>query len=575
MDAGGDRPTTTESNGDFPSKPGTSDTQDVFRLTGTTFAGASDMGGTAGPSDTRPSTEGTWHPMTRPQTVGGLAISAIGEEGSRDDMALPSPSTEQHNRLLMEAEMRAEHQIAARKTMLDLAEALDIQRNKARELVVHLRAEQDANVVLRGRIGSLEAEIEALHQGREDREVETMRFKFLSHYQTTGSTMLFSMLLEKSQEAAALGLRSFDFAVLGADKKPADVSKATPATGEKITLKWLLKWWCREAEGGKAARAKAKEEEEWKRKMAELEKRIRAEYEAKLEGLRKIIKGLEEEQKRLMEIISGHKAVTDRLERELREAKERAAREASAAKAREEALKAELVEVKQEVERVKAALADLQIEYEAAQEALRRADEAFAAERSKLQNIIRQISSELQEAMVIAKHMRETALKAKRDAASSISPSKFAELIAQLEGMRSQLSIYAKECAVEKEKNAWLSNKLNKDQRQLELERQFLPLLRKVRGPVGPKAKGAVEEGGKVAVQVPQNNMMPPLTAGTSPGKLRMSQSMSALNDVRAQTAGGPLPGARSSQGFLDDQTRFASSLGFASSSGQGTPIRG
>merc|ERR1719454_1850382 len=111
-----------------------------------------------------------------------------------------------------------------------------------------------------------------------------------------------------------------------------------------------------------------------------------------------------------------------------------------------------------------------------------------------MQATIRKVQSELQEAIVLAKHLRETALKAKRDAACSVSPAKFAELIAQLEEMKNNLSVLSKDCAHEKETNAWLNRQLDKNKRQLELERQFLPLLRKVRGPVGPKVRGEKEE---------------------------------------------------------------------------------
>jgi len=75
-------------------------------------------------------------------------------------------------------------------------------------------------------------------------------------------------------------------------------------------------------------------------------------------------------------------------------------------------------------------------------------------------------------------------------------------------------------------------------------------------------------------LQAAGQTTMPPLTTGASPNKLRMSQSMGALSDGRAMTAGGPLAGGRSG-GLQDDQSRFASSLGFAGSNGQGTPLRG
>jgi hypothetical protein len=434
-------------------------------------------------------------------------------------------------------------------------------------LATQLRVEYDANVVLRREAETLKAEVARLVIAEEVSLAATLEEKALN----SGNKMIFPMLLEKSREV-------FDYAVFkGAARGPgagAVIHGTKDAKlGDMLTLKFAVKLWSREIAALKAQREKEREEEERRRAAEEEARRVRAEREAAVEEVRKIVRALEEQLENARKIMAGHQQQVDELERALALANEKAARAASAAKAREEALKAELVDVKKELEKTVSQLADLQSDYEASQEALRRADEAFASERSKLQGIIRQIQSELHEAMVLAKHMRETALKAKRDAAGSVSPAKFAELIAQLEAMRSQLSVYSKECDVLKEKNALFTRKLDKNQRQLELERQFLPLLRKVRGPVGPKFGVNGEDGpkrSKDATQAMAQNMMPPLGAGASPGKMRMSQSMGALTDTRAQTAA---PGGRSG-GFQDDQTRFASSLGFASS-GQGTPIRG
>lgn len=585
MSTGDDRPCTTGSEDGLPSKLGTTQGEDVFILTGTTFAGTTDMNSTAGPSDTRPSTNGNI--VTRPQT--GLPISTIGEDGADDSAA----STERHNRLLIEAEMRAEHQAAARTTMLDLAHALETSNAKAHALASQLRAEYDASASLRRHNELLQKEVDTLENAELDRQAKVLKEKALE----SGNKFFFNMLMEKSREAypgelfdaagnksdsdgrphtADMPLHDQNLVPTGCQstqEMPASLGSFV-SVGDKVSISWVVKLWYREVELTRARKAKEREEEERRRKLEEEQRRIAEERRKAVEEVQKIVRDLEAQLERARKVMEEHQQQQEKLEKELREAKERAAREASAAHAREEALKAELADTKQKLAETMTSLADLSLEFEAAQEALRRADEAFASERNKLQGIIRQIGSELQEAMILAKHMRETALKAKRDAAGSVSPSKFAELVAQLEGMKSQLSQYAKDCAFEKETNAWLHRKLDKNSRQLELERQFLPLLRKVRGPVGPKTKVAGENGAKrsqdatqVAVQATN---MPPL--GASPGKMRMSQSAGALTDNRAATAGGPLNGGRST-GFLDDQTRFASSLGFANS-GQGTPIR-
>merc|ERR1719191_2175867 len=99
--------------------------------------------------------------------------------------------------------------------------------------------------------------------------------------------------------------------------------------------------------------------------------------------------------------------------------------------------------------------------------------------------------------------------------------------------MKNQLSLLAKECMNEKEAKEALLQKQDKIKRQLELERQFLPLLHKVRGPVGPKAKGQPDlDGGKRLKDATQVQEMPALTAGASPNKMRASQSMGALSNT-------------------------------------------
>lgn len=576
--------------GDGVSQKRPAESEDVFSLTGTTFA----------PSETRDGGLDDGHDTRTNFHLEGLAEVAEGE-GDGDSQS----STARHNRLLEEAEMRAEHQAQARATMLDLAKALDASNAKARELAEKLRAEYDANVKLRGQNEFLSEEVEKLVRFEEDRQAKALLDKAMA----SNNKMFFNMLLEKSrdreewrpafvmddvptpaqlaevQEASANAESDAQPSVTTIISSVAMKAQLTTASnlsdilsnsvGDKVTLSWVMRLWYKEVELTKIRKEQARLEEEKRLKAEEEARRIREEREKAVAEIKKQVKDLEAQLDRARTIINGHQEAMDKIQKELKEAQEKAAREAAAAKAREEQLKAELAKTKQELEKTQNLLADLQADYEASQEALRKADEAFAAERQKLQGIIRQVNSELHEAMILAKHMRETALKAKRDAAGSVSPQKFAELIAQLERMKADLSQYARDCAEEKEKNGLLLRKLDKNQRQLELERQFLPLLRKVRGPVGPQSQEETNKRSKadatqMAMQAAMQSMMPALAGpGNSPAKLRMSQSAGAFFDTR----GAAGPGGRST-GFQDDQTRFASSLGFAGS-GQGTPLRG
>merc|ERR1719478_559203 len=116
------------------------------------------MNSSAGP-DTRPSTEATAGLFTRPGTV--LPISRIGEERDGDDGSMSS--TTRHNRLLIEAELRAEHQAAARTTMLDLAHALDASNSKSHELARLLRNEYETSAGLREERDKLQTTIDHLN----------------------------------------------------------------------------------------------------------------------------------------------------------------------------------------------------------------------------------------------------------------------------------------------------------------------------------------------------------------------------------------------------------------------------
>merc|ERR1740123_1532232 len=101
--------------------------------------------------------------------------------------------------------------------------------------------------------------------------------------------------------------------------------------------------------------------------------------------------------------------------------------------------------------------------HEEAQAAFRRAEAEHNSEKKQLQDTIRRISSELQEAVVLAKYMRETLLKCKRDASSSISPAKFAELIVQLETTRDSLKALQRKHDQVKASNSDLHLKLEKN----------------------------------------------------------------------------------------------------------------
>merc|ERR1719382_2236939 len=77
--------------------------------------------------------------------------------------------------------------------------------------------------------------------------------------------------------------------------------------------------------------------------------------------------------------------------------------------------------------------------------------EESAKEIANLKAKIRELAAELTRQITFAKHLRDIALRAKRDAASSISPEKFAVLITELEDMRDKMKVIGSENAREAE----------------------------------------------------------------------------------------------------------------------------
>jgi len=322
------------------------------------------------------------------------------------------------------------------------------------------------------------------------------------------------------------------------------------AVGDKVTMKWVVKLWWQEVvrkkerlEEERLAAEKRRKEEEERRKVEDAKK-------AAMEKVAKMVEDLKQRLENSQKTVEEHEKRMKALELELQAERDKKMQDAANAKAREDALTAEKLRLEAEKGHMQKALSDMQADYDASQESLRKAAEDFAAERNTLRGQLRNISSELAEAMVMAKHMRELALKSKREAAQSVSPQKFAELMAHLEEMKNNLSALMKECNLEKDNSAWLLRCLDKNKRQLELERQFLPLLRKVRGPVGPKAHGD-ETLKKKEVG------MPPIAHGSSPMQMRGSQSLGALG---APAAGvGPL--GRQSAAVQDGYVGSATTL--------------
>jgi len=416
--------------------------------------------------------------------------------------------TARHSQLQQEAELRAEHQAMARVTMLNLARALDEAHANQRELGRLLQEEREASAALRSKCDRLEDELDRALAAEEQRQADRILQKGFE----SGNKVFLSMMIEKSREVYQADL-------FGDDRPDGWAAIAgSMHTGDRITFSWIFKLWMREVNATKdrlaqeAAERARKEEEEARKRM------IQEEIEKRVGEMHKLVESLGSQLDAANETIEQNRRKMRNMEKQL---------EAAAAQAaeREQQHEAAMAELRAEQQRTQQALADTEAqlqrtrqELEQAQAAFRRAEAEHEAERQQLQETIRKISSELHEAVVLARYMREAMLKAKRDAAASVSPAKFAQLISQLEEMRDQLNALHIDCKGTKAANAELQQKLDKNRRRLELERQFLPLIRQARGPLGPKG------GGQDISMLPGHLPDPQVPEG--PKKLQRSQSV-------------------------------------------------
>merc|ERR1719253_1459741 len=124
--------------------------------------------------------------------------------------------------------------------------------------------------------------------------------------------------------------------------------------------------------------------------------------------------------------------------------------------------------------------------------------------------------------------------------AQRVSPEKFSQLVGYLEEVKDRMAQMGRELDGQREESTCLKLKLMRNQRRLELERQFLPLLHRATGPLGPKSQG----GGKVA----QNAARPKeqqLLAGAELAPLGgAEQPPAAATTMRESRSTGSLPHA-------------------------------
>mmetsp|Transcript_107481 Transcript_107481/g.303880 ORF Transcript_107481/g.303880 Transcript_107481/m.303880 type:complete len:486 (-) Transcript_107481:111-1568(-) len=480
--------------------------------------------------------------------VGFCFLTGTSPEAGRADPD-SAPTSARHREVLVEAELRAEHQAAARTTMLDLAHSLESLLEERKRLLRQIEREKTTSSILRSKCRDLEEQLEEALAEEEKRQAAELVQKGFD----SGNQFIFSMLLEKSREAYGVSLFADGDAPPGEDPsggaagsdadgggKVFSLDCLMSSKGDQMTIKWIFKTWMHEVNKTKQRLAEEAAARERQRLEEERERRIQEEIEKRVGAVRRMAEELDRLLKAANETIRQHDAKQKELHDKLNAQGNQAADRERQLAAANEQLQADFAQSQRRLGETQERLAKLQQDFHDLQEALRRSEAKSEAEMARLRAAIKLINSELEQAVILAKHMREAALKAKRDAAQSVSPEKFAQLIAELEDMRDRLSKLGRQYSAERDGNASLQLKLDKNQRRMELERQFLPLLHKARGPLGPKT--SVGEGARKQQNWDLVGAAPlPAAPGTTDKKLHASQSATSLGGSRS--LGGPLGG--------------------------------
>lgn len=118
-----------------------------------------------------------------------------------------------------------------------------------------------------------------------------------------------------------------------------------------------------------------------------------------------------------------------------------------------------------------------------AQDALQRAQAEWENEKRALKATIREISSDLQQALSQARRMELLVQKLKKEGAGALKET-IAQLIADLQAAKNKAAIACRERDQAVENSDMLNRKLGHTQRKMELERQFLPLIHLAKGPL-------------------------------------------------------------------------------------------
>eukprot|EP00929_Paragymnodinium_shiwhaense_P007363 TRINITY_DN111267_c0_g1_i1.p1 TRINITY_DN111267_c0_g1~~TRINITY_DN111267_c0_g1_i1.p1 ORF type:complete len:560 (-),score=200.47 TRINITY_DN111267_c0_g1_i1:197-1876(-) len=415
--------------------------------------------------------------------------------------------------ILAKAEQGAEKQAAARETMLQMATAFEDMLAFQKRMNQALATEEQRTRLLQEENAAMASELEDLRIREERRKLAEWN-RLLRQNSTQFKTVL------------CLSRRALPVNLLDTGRPVEKLLEGEPSRGDSVTLSWVLKLWAHEARKRQKADEMATEplevavqtevelpdpdledelrrtrEEMWRLRSAQSDSESeRARWKEMLLEAEERARKAEEDRKAMEKEMWLAKAQAMDKDEQWRKAleeleKQRLAKELLEKERAdlEEALKAEQERQAQQADMANASrqkddrIAELERLLAEQQEAFSRERGLWDKERASLQETIRNVNQELQDAVIHARNLQQMAHRAKRSAAGGVSPEEMAQLIQDLEHMRDRLSEVSLMARRAKDENLNLKKKLTTKNRQLELERQFLPLGHRVKGPISGK----------------------------------------------------------------------------------------
>lgn len=429
---------------------------------------------------------------------------------------------EPHRVLLREAQARAEQQEMARRTMLSLAGMLEEVTQQRRQLAKELDEERRAAALMKAGWTDMSGKLERLTEAHE----RSLAKDFVQKGMECGNRFMWSMMLEKSREGFPTKLFG-DLAESIRRPKLKDL-----LAGDIVTFKWLIVGWKQEVAAGKRRRAaerdaadRARLEADIREQLQEEARRVLAEWKVRCTELER---RLNEALHRLKEAESQNGQEQAEVQR-VRSVYEEEKQQLMQA---QEEISVELATVRRAVTMREVQIETLKKEVEVVGATAKSKEKEIEDDVQRLKDKIRKLTGEMEQAVILARHMRETALKVKRDASKSVSPEKFSQLVAQLEDLKDKLDVASQDNDHMRQDRCWLQDKLDRNQRRLELERQFLPLVHAARGPLGAKespAKRDREDPAKRDKESFEERVSPARGGGGAERTLPASRSLPAL----------------------------------------------